>query len=353
MNTFFPNSMSKVQHEPSDGKVIIVTRTKDRPILLARAFASVLSQTYQNWHISVVNDGGDPEPVDKLLNQYITSFKGRISVKHHPASMGMEAASNSALEGMEGEFVVIHDDDDAWQPDFLSETVEYLKKEENKKFAAVATNCTVVMEEIADNKVIEHERMTWGYWKERVDLLDQLRGNNFPPICLLIRMSVVKSIGGYNEFLPVLGDWDYNLRILLAGDIGTINKPLAYYHHRRPTSNTSGYGNSVIAGHNKHLDYQVLYRNGMLRTLLAKEPGYAGLIHLLLVRIESLENTLNNKLNAMHWDINHQDGLGHDDLRNQLIPLISTINKVLRPLRWGWRKLLPLRVQVARLRQRI
>jgi glycosyltransferase involved in cell wall biosynthesis len=334
ITTFYPTS-EQFSSRIENGRVIIVTRTKNRPVLLARAFASMLSQTYTNWHLYLVNDGGEVGPVAELLDHYKESFKNRITVKHHPASLGMEAASNSALEGAVGEYLVIHDDDDAWHPAFLEETVSHLESENNQRYSAVATNCEVVYEEIINDSVIEQERMSWGFWKERVDLMDQLRTNNFPPICLLIRKAAFDKVGPYNDSLPVLGDWDYNLRLLLIGDIATINKPLAYYHHRRSSNGSGTYGNSVTDGLSRHLDYQVLYRNSMLRSLLSKEPGFAGVLHVLLVRIEQLEQ----KLNHIHHDINHQGPAANQQLNNELSTFIATMNKLLRPLRWAWRKL--------------
>ena len=334
MTSFFPTSdhfNSDIEH----GRVIIVTRTKNRPVLLARAFASVLSQSYTNWHLYLVNDGGEVEPVDDLLNYYKQAFKDRFTVKHHPQSLGMETASNAALEGARGDYLVVHDDDDAWHPSFLERTVSFLEDESNHRFVAVASNCEVVYEEIVNDSVIGLERMPWSFWKERVDLMDQLRTNNFPPICLLIRKAVFDRVGPYNAFLPVLGDWDYNLRLLLLGDIGTINKPLAYYHHRRTGNGSGSYGNSVTAGLNRHQDYQVLYRNSMLRTLLTKEPGFAGVLHVLLVRIEQLEQ----KLNHIHWDVNHQESVVGQQLSSELSALIASMNKLLRPFRWVWQQL--------------
>ena len=362
MNTFYPNSAVFDSHTGSHGIVAVITRTKNRPVLLARAFASILSQHHQNWHLYLVNDGGEQAPVDALIEQYDTAFAGRLTVIHHPVSQGMEAASNAALRVAEGDFIVVHDDDDAWHPDFLSECISFLEAPENNRFAAVATSCEVIHEEIVGDAVIERLRMPWSFWKDRIDLMDLLRTNNFPPICLLIRKKVVDTIGPFNANLPVLGDWDYNLRIMLISDIGTIGKPLAYYHHRVPTGATGVYGNSVISGKNIHMDYQVLYRNSMIRKLLSKEPGFAGLLHVLLVRIGELEDKLNKlqgKLDYIHFDVNNSvagQPCGQPAsiaIPDELMWMAHTVNQMLRPARWAWRKLLPIRRVIAKVRGRV
>jgi glycosyltransferase involved in cell wall biosynthesis len=53
-------------------KVAVVTRTKDRPVLLERAIQSVHSQTMKDFIHVIYNDGGDASSVDALVEKYIT-----------------------------------------------------------------------------------------------------------------------------------------------------------------------------------------------------------------------------------------------------------------------------------------
>lgn len=365
MNIFFPTSRNYTNDTINNGKVIIIMRTKDRPVLLARALMSVLSQTYNNWHLSLVNDGGDPAPVDHLVAIHQANFNGRITVKHHPQNLGMEAASNAALTNVnDGDYFIVHDDDDTWRPTFLEETVAFLEDHENSRFAAVAARCEIINERIENDRVIEIEIAPWGYWKERIDFVDMLSTNSIPPICLLIRKEIISQIGQYNEKLPVLGDWDYSLRILMIGDIGTINEPLAYYHHRTTNEHSDIYGNSVHSSINKHLDYQVLYRNSMLRILLDKHPEFMGQLHVFLTRMMQIEHKLNHiehksfqaeeklihqehklnflehRLNQIHYDLN-QAAFSDRQLAEELRLHLRQMRKLLKPFRWGWLLLRP------------
>lgn len=342
MDIFFPSS-KHFSMLPSNGQVAIITRTKDRPVLLARAFASMLAQSYPHWHLYLVNDGGDPEPVDSLVEEYRHSFAGRISVFHHEESQGMESASNTGLSHAKGEYVIIHDDDDSWKPDFLAQAVSHLGGSSNS-YAAVATNCHMIHEQIDNDEVVECGRFDYPLWKGDVDFLDLLRLNYIPPICLLIRKSVVDSIGPFNDNLPVLGDWDYILRIMVVGDVATINKELANYHHRIPQGETSHYSNSIIGGKTKHEEYQVLYRNSLIRKVLQRDPAFVGILHPLLVKFDQLEQ----KQMAIHWDVNHQPITACDVEKLRMV--VNAIYTALRPIRWFWRRLHPLRRVIAKLR---
>jgi hypothetical protein len=179
------------------------------------------------------------------------------------------------------EFAVVHDDDDAWHPDFLATATRFLSTTANRHYVAVATACTVVRERIEEGEVREIAREDWVLGTPVVDYARMVVANQFPPICLLFRRRVVDAIGGFNGALPVLGDWEFNLRLMLLGDIGYVPRPLAYYHHR--VAGTAGdYGNTVIDGSTMHAAQQVRLRNGLIRAALAGRPEAIGLLQPML-----------------------------------------------------------------------
>jgi glycosyltransferase involved in cell wall biosynthesis len=276
--------------------VAIIMRTKDRPILLARALASVLCQKHQDWHLYVVNDGGARDEVERLMRDYQTGFNGRLSVIHHDQSLGMEAASNVALKQSHGDFVVVHDDDDSWSPEFLEKSIIFLNSEAGRKCAAVVSDVVLVHERIKGDAVVEESRLPWGRPNTPVAFGDLMRENDIPPISLLIRRRVVDLIGAFNADLPVLGDWDYNIRIMMIGDIGKIHLPLAYYHHRPYSAETNIYGNTLGPGQTRHDLYRTYYANSMLRNLAQKDPAYLAIIHVLLHRMEENQKEIRRML---------------------------------------------------------
>ena len=103
-------------------KVAIITRTKDRPILLRRAAESIAQQTFDEYVWVIVNDGGDREAVAEVASRF---REDRLMVIHNPEPVGMEAASNIGLRSSESEYVVIHDDD-TWYPTFLEKSLKLL-----------------------------------------------------------------------------------------------------------------------------------------------------------------------------------------------------------------------------------
>jgi glycosyltransferase involved in cell wall biosynthesis len=255
------------------GRVAIITRTKDRPILLKRAAESVANQSFADYVWVVINDGGAPDVVVEVLRQCRVSAH-QIILCSNELSAGMEAASNIGIRASESEFFVIHDDDDSWHPDFLLRTVAFLDSRSGTKYGAVVTHSTYVSEEIVGDRVVEWGRWPYQDWVQHIQLSELIVENFFPPIALLCRRNVAEAINLFDEQLPVLGDWDFAIRFLLRADIGVIPDPLAYYHHR-DRGVSGAYSNSVVGGIAKHVEYNAIVRNKFMRYSSVNQEWFA------------------------------------------------------------------------------
>jgi glycosyltransferase involved in cell wall biosynthesis len=251
--------------------VAIITRTKNRPVMLKRAGESVAKQTFNNYVWVVVNDGGEAEEVDRIVLQSRVDLR-KVIVVHNPKSLGMEAASNRAIAASNSKYIVIHDDDDTWQPQFLAKTVDFLENPPVPSMRAVITHATRWSEMIIDNDYTELIDST-GYqdWVMSVPLYEMASGNMFAPIQFVFPRDVYDEIGGFDETLPVLGDWDFNLRFLMKHDIGVLPEKLANYHHR-DHQKSGDYSNSVYGAISKHQNYDAVVRNRGLRSMADNLP---------------------------------------------------------------------------------
>ena len=274
--------------------IAIITRTKNRPLLLERAARSVASQSYTNYVWVVVNDGGDEKSVEDVINSSLVDRR-RIIVVHNNKSHGMEAASNLGIRNSKSDYVVIHDDDDSWHPNFLNKAISFLEKPSGKRYGGVVSHSTYISEEIKNSKVIEYDRMPYQDWVQTIHLVEMACGNFFPPIAFVYRRKIWEQIGGYDEELPVLGDWMFNLEFLLRADIGVIVEPLAFYHHRDHGDSRSGlYSNSVIGGVSKHEEFTAIAINRFLRKNLHKFPAAAAVVQAYGIReMRSLKKSTN------------------------------------------------------------
>ncbi len=279
-------------------EVTIVTRTKNRLILLQRCIQSVLNQTYQNWRHVIVNDGGDRIALEMLLSEFKLLYRGRLDVIHHVKSIGMQNASNAAIATSSGEFITIHDDDDWWSPAFLQQCVTFMNETSPKSVCkGVVTQTTRVFEEIGPGgEVLELRREAY-LPVEHISLFRLASDNLFPPIAFLYRREVHGRIGVFDQRFSVLGDWDFNLRFLQKYEIGVIMKSLAFYSWRYQ-GGESAYANTVTGGISEHHVKANEIRNHYLRDDL--ETGSIGVGYLLNLSMHMHGSA------AKLWDLNYK-----------------------------------------------
>lgn len=238
----------------SDPLVSVITRTRERPRFLQRAAESVMGQEAPpafEWIL--VNDGGEREPVEAMRAELPEAKRARIRMRHLPASRGMEHASNVGVELSGGRYLVIHDDDDTWDPCFLRDMTAFMEEPQHRSLGGVVCHSLRVVERTGGSGggFVEEERHPFNDWLEELDFFRVLMENPFPPISFLFRRSLYQRTGPFREDLPVLGDWEFNLRALARGRIGILPRLLARYHHRPPEI-TGPEANSITAGDQRH-----------------------------------------------------------------------------------------------------
>ena len=214
--------------------VAVLVRTKDRPRFLRRALANIAEQTFTDYTVCVINDGGDESATRAILQ---ASPLAHLLEGDAPRLMllttsggNMEAASNAGLAATDSKFVAIHDDDDLWAPEFLERTVGALR-------ASEALICSTRVVERYERETPEGE---FEVYEERI-FHDGLPGfglqflyltNRTVPIGILYRRRLHELVGFYDESLPVVGDWEFNLRAAAVTEVLLVDEPLAYWSLR-------------------------------------------------------------------------------------------------------------------------
>ncbi|HSW92113.1 MAG TPA: glycosyltransferase family 2 protein [Candidatus Saccharimonadales bacterium] len=245
-------------------KVAVVTRTKNRNLLLERALKSVQSQTMQDFVQVVINDGGDKAAVEKLTSNYP---KDKIVLIHNDSSVGFTKALNQGIKAIDSTYVAILDDDDSWADNCLEEAVNLLDKKDAKGLVVIMDR---IIEEIKGDTIVRISQNRWLPEMEYVSLYKQCIDNYLATNCFIYRRDVYDELDGYDEKLGVAEDWDFGLRFLQKYDVELLQtkKPLAFYHHRPEAK--GDIGNSVFAGVSDHVYHQHMLANKYLRQDIEK-----------------------------------------------------------------------------------
>lgn len=214
--------------------VAVLVRTKDRPRFLRRALANIAEQTFTDYTVCVINDGGDESATRAILQasplaHLLEGDAPRLKLLTTGGG-NMEAASNAGLAATDSKFVAIHDDDDLWAPEFLERTVGALR-------ASEALICSTRVVERYERETPEGE---FEVYEERIfhdglpgfGLQFLYRTNRAVPIGILYRRRLHELVGFYDESLPVVGDWEFNLRAAAVTEVLLVDEPLAYWSLR-------------------------------------------------------------------------------------------------------------------------
>jgi GT2 family glycosyltransferase len=181
----------------------IVLTTYNRPALLKDALASIDSQTLRDFEVILVNDHGDP--VEALLEQYRFS----ITYLRQGRNQGPAAARNAAHRLARGRYLVYLDDDDLFLPEHLQTLAGALEANPDE---VVYSDALFIAERIesASRHVLGEERR---YPHESYSHKRLLVDNYIPINTFAWPRALVAEVGGFDERLSGLEDWDFLLRL--------------------------------------------------------------------------------------------------------------------------------------------
>jgi glycosyltransferase involved in cell wall biosynthesis len=256
-------------------KIAVITRTRDRDALLARARSSLCAQTYRPLVWSIVNDGGRPEGAES--EAALARAAGIETVLTHlTPGQGRAAAANAGVRACDSDSIILLDDDDELLPDGLRVLAEGLSHAPPGDVGVCARVEVANEAKGRDGTWTVTSRTLANDHRGPVRIVDLAYRNFVPVNGFLYRRSAWLAVGGYDETLPVVEDWDFLLRLILRGDIGRVDATVARYYLRAALASPHDPGsNSVIGGHALHEEHDARLRNRYLRADLA--AGRVGL----------------------------------------------------------------------------
>lgn len=166
---------------------------------------SVRRQTFTDFELIVINDGSSDRTLEVLAN----IDDPRLQVLSF-ANGGLPVARNQGIANSQGEFVTFIDADDLWTEDKLELQLAALR---SNPAAGVVYSWTTVMDEAGKSfypgKSVSHAG----------DVRRQLLANNFiaSGSNVMLRRTAIESVGEFEPSLKSAEDWDYWLRLALAG----------------------------------------------------------------------------------------------------------------------------------------
>lgn len=179
-----------------DKTIGIYMPTKNRLELLKKAVDSVLSQSYENFELVIVNDGSTDG-----TQEYLESITdSRVKFIEHKTSLGSCKSRNDAIKFLDTELVTGLDDDDIFLPDRLAELLSVY----DEKYAFV---CSGYFWDYGTYKKALFKN------SREISLSDAFDLNQCSNQILVNRKRVLE-VSGFDENLPALQDHDLWIRLI-------------------------------------------------------------------------------------------------------------------------------------------
>ena len=207
---------------PVDPLVTIVMPVYNKEAYVAKAIESVLSQTYQNLELFIIDDGS----TDGSL-EIIKSYQGDARVRiNSQKNSGVASCRNRGISEGKGQYIIFIDGDDYFYPDYLSKSIPVLERNPACDFLHVGWDTV-------DEK---GNHLFSTVLSQRKDYLnDLILANLFAPLGVVCRKSFINQVGLYH-FYPITDDWEYWIRCAkMGGRFKSHNEILVAY--RQSASN--------------------------------------------------------------------------------------------------------------------
>ncbi len=191
--------------------VSIILPTYNGAQWINRSIESVISQSYKDWELIVVDDGSTDNIAFIVAN--MAQNDSRIRYIKNDVNSGIQKTLNNGLNVAKGEYIARIDDDDMWfDPDKLQKQVEFL--DTNTDHVLVGTGVIIVDED--NNELFKYLVPTTNEAIQK-----RLLGKNcFVHSSVMFRKVSVMQFGGYSENIAEKHFEDYDLWLKL----GTIGK---------------------------------------------------------------------------------------------------------------------------------
>lgn len=255
---------------------------------IAYAVDSVLNQTYPNVEV-VVTDNGSTDETMTVLARYTNDPRVRVFVNE--TNIGLVPNFNRGLRHARGEFIAWLSADDWFFPSHIATVAGIF---ERHPWVDVAYTGAYMGDEGA--RIYDRRAMPGQFPVDELDHRDMLFESVTTncPMCLptgLFPRRLIDELGPLDERIPVAADWEWNIRLALAGKrFAYIAAPsVGVRMHGAQASGAAFYGSGRTV-----IEFLTIIKNILDDPRMARIEGRYRHIGLLLQGLVSVAITINN-----------------------------------------------------------
>lgn len=167
---------------------------------IIRAIESVLSQTYNNIELILINDGSSDDSY-KIVNEYIEKNDIPINITNiSQENLGPSIARNKGILLAKGIYVAFLDADDTWENNKLEVQMNILM--DNREIDMLGCNLYIDIEGTEEKikKYFIKEKL------RKINFYEMLYKHFFATPCVIVKKDVLLSVGMFNETQKFMED---------------------------------------------------------------------------------------------------------------------------------------------------
>jgi glycosyltransferase involved in cell wall biosynthesis len=196
-------------------QVSVIIPTYNRRAMVREAIDSVLANRGASFELIVVDDGSTDGSAEELSRLYCEREMVRVE---RTANRGPAAARNCGVALARAPLIAFIDSDDLWSAEKLSRHLDFMRA--NPECEISQTNEIWMRDGRRVNPGARHRKRSGDFFVE------SLRTCLISPSAVMMRTSLFKSIGGFDESMRAAEDYDLWLRILIDHEVGLLDEPL-------------------------------------------------------------------------------------------------------------------------------
>lgn len=200
METMKERDVLKYSERQQDVKVSIIMPTYNRADVISRAIDSVVTQSYKNWELIIIDDYST-DHTEAIIKRYVQDE--RIKYILNDGKKGVCGARNKGLKLAEGEYIAYLDSDNEWENDYLLLSVNKLMEQEDYRSLYSAQRVWSVV----DNELVVDSIRFGVYAIAYCENRNYIDMNSY-----IHEKSLYEQFGGFDEELSRMTDWELILR---------------------------------------------------------------------------------------------------------------------------------------------
>jgi len=190
--------------------VSVIIPVKNRPRLLCETLTSIVSQTYNDWEVIIIDDRSE-ENIVKLVHHHFGTDPRILVLTRQAEKAGAQVCRNEGVETAKGAYLIFLDSDDLLASFCFEQRVEVMERNPSLDFA--------VFPMLQFHRVPGDSKILWNTNDSKEPDEERFLKQDMPwsvtgPIW---RRTALQHLGRWDEALTSFQDWEYHLRACVIG----------------------------------------------------------------------------------------------------------------------------------------